>query len=87
MGPFLFLHCFQGSHLVVPANVGLVVWSRGGSKWLDWNDDTCLSISVMWGPFLSQLTRGSFFYIYIYIYRAPSFWSIWWWHLFCYTPS
>lgn len=70
MGPFLFLHCFQGSHLVVPANVGLVVWSRGGSKWLDWNDDTCLSISVMWGPFLSQLTRGSF-YIYIYIYTGP----------------
>lgn len=58
---------FSRQPLVVPANVGLVVWSRGGSKWLDWNDDTCLSISVIWGPFLSQLTRGSFFYIYIYI--------------------
>lgn len=70
-GTVSFFALFSSSHLVVPANVGLVVWSRVGSKWLDWNDDTCLSISVMWGPFLSQLTRGSFFYIYIYTHTGP----------------
>jgi hypothetical protein len=31
-GTVSFLHCFQGSHLVVPANVGLVVRSRVGKQ-------------------------------------------------------